>query len=57
MKNSEWVQDKEDRVKNLEVVIPSISLGSFVGTMEEYNTAVLNGQINNGMLVVITKLK
>lgn len=34
MKNSEWVQDKENRLKKLEVAIPSVSLGSFVGTME-----------------------
>lgn len=57
MKNSEWVQDKEDRLRTLEVVIPSISLGTFVGTMEEYETAVANGQINSGMMIVITKLK
>ena len=57
MKNSEWVQDKEDRVESLELIAPSISLGTFVGTMAEYNTAVLNGQINDGMLIVITKLE
>ena len=55
MKNSEWVQDKEDRVEKIEDVISSVKLGTFIGTMEEYNTAKLNGQINNGMFIVITK--
>ena len=57
MKNSEWVQDKEDRVESLELIAPSITLGTFVGTMAEYNTAVLNGQISDGMLIIITKLE
>ena len=57
MKNSDWVQDKEERINYLETTIPSITLGTFVGTMEEYKDALSKGQITSGMLVVITKLK
>ena len=36
MKNSEWVQDKEDRVTVLEQTLVAANLGTFVGTMEDY---------------------
>ena len=57
MKNSEWVQDKEDRVTALEQTLTAANLGTFVGTMEEYKDAVANGYIKSGMLIVVTKLK
>lgn len=57
MNNSDWVQDKENRLSELETIIPSSALGTFTGTMEEYENAVANGKIVTGMLVVITKLK
>lgn len=57
MKNSEWVQDKEDRVTALEQTLTAANLGTFVGTMEEYKDAVTNGFIKSGMIIVITKLK
>lgn len=56
MKYSEWVQDKENRINHLEVNIPSITSSSFIGTMKEYEEALSNGQIEQGMLIVITKL-
>ena len=55
MKNSECVQDKEDRVAVLEQTLTVASLGTFVGTMEEYKEAVDKGIIKNGMLVVLTR--
>lgn len=57
MNNSDWVQDKENRLSELETIIPSNALGTFTGTMKEYENAVANGKIVNGMLVIITKLK
>ena len=55
MKNSEWVQDKEDRVSVLEQTLTASNLGTFVGTMKEYKEAVDKGIIKNGMLVVLTR--
>ena len=55
MKNSEWVQDKEDRVSVLEQTLTASNLGTFVGTMKEYKEAVDNGIVKSGMLVVLTK--
>ena len=57
MKNSEWVQDKEDRVAALEQTLTVASLGTFVGTMEEYKDAVTNGIIKNGMIIAISREK
>ena len=57
MKNSEWVQDKEDRVTALEQTLVAANLGTFVGTMEEYKTAVTNGIIKNGMIITISTEK
>lgn len=57
MKNSEWVQDKEDRVAVLEQTLTVASLGTFVGTMEEYKEAVTNGIIKNGMIIAISREK
>ena len=57
MKNSEWVQDKEDRVTALEQTLVAANLGTFVGTMEEYKNAVTNGIIKNGMIIAISTEK
>ena len=57
MKNSEWVQDKEDRVTALEKVLTAANLGTFTGTMEEYKDAVTNGIIKNGMIIAISTEK
>ena len=57
MKNSEWVQDKEDRVTALEQTLVAANLGTFVGTMEEYKDAVTNGIIKDGMIIVISTEK
>ena len=57
MKDSNWVKDKNERLSSLETIIPSIALGTFVGTMEEYNDALSKGQITSGTLIAITKLK
>ena len=57
MKNSEWVQDKEDRVATLEQTLTVASLGTFVGTMEEYKVAVTNGIIKSGMIIAISREK
>ena len=54
MKNSEWVQDKEDRVTALEQTLVAANLGTFVGTMEEYKNAVTNGIIKSGMIIAIS---
>ena len=57
MKNSEWVQDKEDRVTALEKTLTAANLGTFVGTMEEYKDAVTNGIIKSGMIIAISTEK
>ena len=57
MKNSEWVQDKEDRVTALEQTLVAANLGTFVGTMEEYKDAVTNGIIKDGMIIAISTEK
>ena len=57
MKNSEWVQNKEDRVTALEQTLVAANLGTFVGTMEEYKNAVNNGIIKNGMIIAISTEK
>ena len=57
MKNSEWVQDKEDRVTALEQTLVTANLGTFVGTMEEYKDAVTNGIIKSGMIIAISTEK
>ena len=57
MKNSEWVQDKEDRVTALEQTLVAANLGTFVGTMEEYKNAVTNGIIKSGMIIAISTEK
>ena len=57
MENSEWVQDKEDRVTALEQTLTAANLGTFVGTMEEYQNAVANGTIKSGMIIAISTLK
>ena len=57
MKNSEWVQDKEDRVTALEQTLVADNFGTFVGTMEEYKDAVTNGIIKDGMIIVKKKKK
>ena len=57
MKNSEWVQDKEDIVAALEQTLTVASLGTFVGTMKEYKDAVTNGIIKNGMIIAISREK
>ena len=57
MKNSEWVQDKEDRVTALEQTLTVANLGTFVGTMEEYKNAVTNGIIKSGMIIAISTEK
>ena len=57
MKNSEWVQDKEDRVTALEQTLVAANLGTFVGTMEEYKDAVTSGIIKSGMIIAISTEK
>ena len=57
MKNSEWVQDKEDRVTVLEQTLVAANLGTFVGTMTEYKDAVTNGIIKSGMIIAISAEK
>ena len=57
MKNSEWVQNKEDRVTALEQTLVAANLGTFVGTMEEYKDAVTNGIIKDGMIIAISAEK
>ena len=57
MKNSEWVQDKEDRVTALEQTLVAANLGTFVGTMTEYKDAVTNGIIKSGMIIAISTEK
>ena len=57
MKNSEWVQDKEDRVTALEQTLVAANLGTFVGTMEEYKDAVSKGIVQNGTIVAISTEK
>ena len=57
MKNSEWVQDKEDRVTALEENFNGSISDVFIGTMAEYKEAVLKKEIQNGMLVVLTRLE
>ena len=57
MKNSEWVQDKEDRVTVLEQKLNSAISDVFTGTMAEYKEAVSKKEIQNGMLVVLTQLE
>ena len=57
MKNSEWAQDKEDRVAVLEQTLVAANLGTFVGTMEEYKDAVTNGIIKDGMIIAISAEK
>ena len=57
MKNSEWVQDKEDRVTALEQTLVAANLGTFLGTMEEYKDAVTNGIIKSGMIIAISTEK
>ena len=57
MKNSKWVQDKEDRVTALEQTLVAANLGTFVGTMEEYKDAVTNGIIKDGMIIAISAEK
>ena len=57
MKNSEWVQDKEDRVTALEQTLTAANFGTFVGTMEEYKTAVTNRIIKNVMIIAISTEK
>ena len=57
MKNSEWVQDKEDRVTVLEQKLNGANSDVFIGTMQEYKEAVSNNEIKNGMLVVLTRLE
>ena len=57
MKNSEWVQDKEDRVTASEQTLVAANLGTFVGTMEEYKDAVTNGIIKDGMIIAISAEK
>ena len=57
MKNSKWVQDKEDRVTALEQTLVAANLGTFVGTMEEYKDAVTNGIIKSGMIIAISAEK
>ena len=57
MKNSEWVQDKEDRVTALEQTLTAANFGTFVGTMEEYKDAVTNGIIKDGMIIAISAEK
>ena len=57
MKNSEWVQDKEDKIAELEQTLVSANLGTFVGTMEEYKDAVAKGIVQNGTIVAISTEK
>ena len=57
MKNSEWVQDQEDRVTALEQTLVAANLGTFVGTMTEYKDAVTNGIIKSGMIIAISAEK
>lgn len=57
MKNSEWVQDKEDKIAELEQTLVSANLGTFVGTMEEYKDAVSKGIVQNGTIVAISTEK
>ena len=57
MKNSEWVQDKENRVTALEQTLVAANLGTFVGTMKEYKDAVTNGIIKSGMIIAISTEK
>ena len=57
MKNSEWVQDKEDRVAVLEQTLVAANLGTFAGTMTEYKDAVTNGIIKSGMIIAISAEK
>ena len=57
MKNSKWVQDKEDRVTALEEKFNGSISDVFIGTMAEYKEAVSKKEIQNGMLVVLTRLE
>lgn len=57
MKNSKWVQDKEDRVTALEEKFTGSISDVFTGTMAEYKEAVSKKEIQNGMLVVLTRLE
>ena len=57
MKNSEWVQDKEDKIAELEQTLVSANLGTFVGTMEEYKDAGSKGIVQNGTIVAISTEK
>ena len=57
MKNSKWVQDKDDRVDALEEKFTGSISDVFTGTMAEYKEAVSKKEIQNGMLVVLTRLE
>ena len=57
MKNSKWVQDKDDRVNALEEKFTGSISDVFTGTMAEYKEAVSKKEIQNGMLVVLTRLE
>ena len=57
MKNSKWVQDKDDRVAALEEKFNGSISDVFTGTMAEYKEAVSKKEIQNGMLVVLTRLE
>ena len=57
MKNSKWVQDKDDRVTALEEKFTGSISDVFIGTMAEYKEAVSKKEIQNGMLVVLTRLE
>ena len=57
MKNSEWVQDKEDRVTALEQTLVAANIGTIVGTMDLYKDAVKNVIIKDGMIIAISTEK
>ena len=57
MENSKWVQDKDDRVAALEEKFTGSISDVFIGTMAKYKEAVSKKEIQNGMLVVLTRLE
>ena len=47
-----WATDIEERISQMESI--SSSQNTFVGTSSDYEAAVGNGEIQNGMLITIT---
>lgn len=56
MDGKEWIQDTENRIIDLEQQFKANS-EIIIDTMENVQTAIQQGQIRQGALVVTTKLK